>query len=136
MSRDPPEGCSAGPCDESNLFVWSASIVGPSDTAWEGGVYSLSIHFKDNYPTRPPRVRFTTKMFHPNISEGGAVCVDLLGDKWRPVYTVPTMLTALRSLLTDPNTASPNNSRAAELYTQDIKLYNKEVAKCAERSLG
>jgi len=110
--------------------------VGPSDTPWEGGVYSLSIIFRDNYPTKAPRVRFTTKMFHPNINEQGAVCVDLLGDKWRPVYTVPTMLLALRSLLTDPNTASPNNTAAARLYNSDIKAYNKEVAKCAERSLG
>lgn len=130
------QGCSAGPCDEQNLFKWSASIVGPSDTPWEGGVYSLTITFRDNYPTKAPRVRFITKMFHPNINEQGAVCVDLLGEKWRPVYTVPTMLLALRSLLTDPNTASPNNSHAARLYTSDIKAYNKEVAKCAERSLG
>jgi ubiquitin-conjugating enzyme E2 A len=67
---DPPEGCSASPLAEDNMYVWTATVMGPEDTPWEGGIYSLRITFSDRYPDKPPRVRFTTKMFHPNVSAG------------------------------------------------------------------
>jgi ubiquitin-conjugating enzyme E2 A len=60
------QGASAGPLSEENIFVWAASIFGPSDTPWEGGIFSLRMTFCDQYPDKPPKVRFTTKAFHPN----------------------------------------------------------------------
>lgn len=110
--------------------------MGAQDTPWENGVYSLELRFPEQYPSNPPHVRFTTKMFHPNIDTEGHVCVDLLGGSWSPAYTVSAILTALRSLLTDPNTSSANNDTAARLYDRDRKEYNKRVRACAERSLG
>lgn len=66
LQADPPAGCSASPMSEDNLFVWNATVVGPDETAWEGGIFSIRLQFPDQYPMRPPKVRFTCTIFHPN----------------------------------------------------------------------
>lgn len=62
MRQNPPEGVSASPMTEDNLFIWGGTIFGPDDTAWEGGIYSMRLTFTDQYPDKPPRVRFTSEM--------------------------------------------------------------------------
>lgn len=94
--QDSPEGCSASPLNEENLFVWGATIFGPSETAWEGGIYSLRLTFTEAYPEKPPRVRFTSEMFHPNVYTDGTLCLDIIQDKWSPIYTVNTILTSIQ----------------------------------------
>lgn len=60
------QGCSASPQSDDNLYVWAATVFGPDETPWEGGVFSLRITFGDQYPEKPPRIRFTSEVFHPN----------------------------------------------------------------------
>lgn len=74
-----------------------------------GGIYSLRLTFCDRYPEKPPKVRFTTKMFHPNVYVDGNICLDVIAAKWSPSYTVSSILTSIQSLLTDPNVQSPAN---------------------------
>lgn len=133
--QEPPEGCSASPLSEENLFVWGATIFGPPETPWEGGVYALRLTFTEAYPEKPPRVRFTCEMFHPNVYTDGTLCLDIIQDKWSPIYTVNTILTSIQSLLTDPNPASPANPEAAQLYNSDKSAYNKKVRRCAAKSV-
>ena len=61
-----------------------------------GGIYQLRITFPDQYPSKPPRVRFISEMFHPNIFGDGSLCLDILQDKWKPVYTVGSILTSIQ----------------------------------------
>jgi ubiquitin-protein ligase len=56
MQSTPPEGCSAAPLNETSLFQWNASIIGPDDSPWEGGIYGLRLQFPDTYPSKPPRI--------------------------------------------------------------------------------
>jgi len=136
IKTSPPEGVSASPVNEDNLMVWTATIFGPDDSPWEGGIYSLRIIFTDEYPSKPPKeVRFTTEMFHPNIYADGHLCLDIIQDKWSPTYTICSLLTSIQSLLTDPNPNSPANPEAAKLLTADKKAYNKRVRKCSLRSV-
>lgn len=135
IKREPPEGCSASPADESNLFVWQGTIFGPEDTAFEGGIFPLRITFGDRYPEKPPKVRFTGEFFHPNVYTDGTLCLDLLQDQWSPCHNICTLLTSIQSLLTDPNCASPANPEAAQLYLKDTSAYNKRVRKIAQKSL-
>mmetsp|Transcript_31403 Transcript_31403/g.72221 ORF Transcript_31403/g.72221 Transcript_31403/m.72221 type:complete len:159 (+) Transcript_31403:72-548(+) len=136
MHKDPGEGASAAPESDTNVFVWNGTIFGPSDTPWEGGIYSLRMTFCDQYPDKPPKVRFTTKVFHPNVYQDGALCLDIIQDKWSPSFTVSSVLTSIQSLLTDPNCASPANPEAAELYQKDRPAFNRRVRRIAEESLG
>ena len=81
ITQEPPEGASASPLSENNLFVWGATIFGPEDTPWEGkfvqvftniklwpkgGIFSLRMTFPETYPDRAPKVRFITEIYHPN----------------------------------------------------------------------
>ena len=135
MLEEPPNGCSAAPANESNLFIWNASIVGPDDSPWEGGIYSLRLTFPEQYPTEPPFVRFSCEMFHPNIFSDGTLCLDIIQDLWSPIYTTSTILTSIQSLLTDPNPNSPANPEAAKLLVTNIKEYKKRVRFIASNSL-
>ncbi|PRP77637.1 hypothetical protein PROFUN_00498 [Planoprotostelium fungivorum] len=134
LSIDPPEGVSASPVSDNDLFIWNATIMGPDETPWEG-IFHIILGFTEDYPSKPPRdVRFTTHMYHPNVYSDGSLCLDIIQDKWNPTYTVATLLTSIQSLLTDPNPNSPANPEAARLYNSDKKEYNKRVRKYAARS--
>lgn len=74
--------------------------------------------------------------FHPNIYPDGTLCMDLIQDNWSPIYSVCSILIAIRSLLTDPNCASPANPEAAHLYQTDKKAYSRRVRRVAEKSVS
>jgi ubiquitin-conjugating enzyme E2 D/E len=104
LGRDPPSSCSAGPVGE-DLFHWQATIMGPGDSPYSGGVFFLAIHFPTDYPFKPPKVNFTTRIYHPNITSNGSICLDILRDQWSPALTiskgtVPAIYTSRRGMLT------------------------------------
>ena len=113
--------------DENNMMVWYAVMLGPDETVWEGGVYKLHLEFTEEYPNRPPAVKFFTKMFHPNIYHNGKICLDILQKEWTAVYDVSAVLISIQSLLTDPNTQSPANSEAAKMFDEDREQYDERV---------
>ena len=78
LLRDPPANTSAGPVAEGDMFHWRATIVGPADSPYAGGVFFLRIHFPTDYPFKPPRCQFDTKIFHPNVNSNGGICLDIL----------------------------------------------------------
>ena len=80
LRRDPPSTCSAGPMDENDYFRWVASIMGPDDSPYQGGVFFLKIEFPSDYPFKPPKVTFTTRIYHPNVNSNGSICLDILKD--------------------------------------------------------
>ncbi|KAJ7567480.1 hypothetical protein O6H91_02G149900 [Diphasiastrum complanatum] len=164
IQQEPPEGCSASPHSEENLFVWGATVFGPDETAWEGAILPLRLTFGEHYPAKPPRVRFTSEVFHPNgiihthlsiivmslyvsltlkliqnyyvaVYNDGTLCMDIIQDAWSPCHNVCTILTSIQSLLTDPNPSSPANPEAAHLYQTDLQAYNRRVRQCVRKSL-
>jgi ubiquitin-conjugating enzyme E2 A len=127
------KGLFASP-QESNVLLWEAVIFGPEDTQWEGGSFKLLLEFSEEYPTKPPNVKFITNMWHPNIYSDGKICLDILTNQWSPIYDVLTVLTSIQSLLSDPNPDSPANAEAARLYMENIQEYYKKVRECVENS--
>jgi ubiquitin-conjugating enzyme E2 A len=121
--------------DQNNLMLWYAIILGPDDTPWEGGVFKLKLEFTEEYPNKPPVVKFLTQMYHPNIYLDGKICLDILQKEWSPIYNVASILTSIQSLLSDPNTDSPANSEAAKIYDSDKYLYYDKVRECVVNSL-
>ncbi len=118
LEKDPPSNCSAGPIGE-DLYHWQATIMGPSETPYEGGVFFLNIHFPADYPFKPPKINFTTKIYHCNISSSGSICLDILKDKWSPALTINKVLLSICSLFSDCNPDDPLVPEIAQLYRKD-----------------
>ncbi|CAF0965238.1 unnamed protein product [Adineta ricciae] len=127
-------GINATPVD-NDMRVWNALIDGPVDTCYEDGLFTLRMEFTDTYPLTPPSVRFTCKMFHPNVYADGSICLDILQRNWSPTYDVCAILTSIRSLLNDPNPNSPANNEAAKLFLENRRLYESKVRKLVEESI-
>jgi ubiquitin-conjugating enzyme E2 D/E len=94
LGRDPPANCSAGPVGD-DLFHWQATIMGPDDSPYSGGVFFLDIHFPADYPFKPPKVSFTTRIYHCNINSNGGICLDILKEQWSPALTVSKVVVLL-----------------------------------------
>lgn len=119
---------------ENNVMAWQGVILGPDDTPWEGGIFKLLLEFTEDYPNKPPSVKFLTKIFHPNVYNDGKICLDILQSQWSPIYDIAAILTSIQSLLSDPNPASPANAEASQLYESDRLEYNKRVRLLVEES--
>ncbi|KAK4226674.1 hypothetical protein QBC38DRAFT_510251 [Podospora fimiseda] len=124
LGRDPPSSCSAGPAGE-DLFQWQATIMGPSDSPYAQGVFFLSIQFPTDYPFKPPKVQFTTRIYHPNINANGSICLDILRDQWSPALTISKVLLSICSMLTDPNPDDPLVPEIAHVYKTDRAKYEQ-----------
>ena len=123
LGRDPPAHVSAGLVGD-DLFHWRATIMGPLDSPYQGGVFSLTIHFPVNYPFEPPKVAFTTKVYHPNINSNGSISLDILRSQWSPALNISKVLLSICSLLCDPNPDDPLVPEIARLYKTDRARYN------------
>lgn len=95
LQEDPPTGVSGAPTD-NNIMIWNAVIFGPHDTPFEDGTFKLTIEFTEEYPNKPPTVRFVSKMFHPNVYADGGICLDILQNRWSPTYDVSAILTSIQ----------------------------------------
>ncbi|TIA88899.1 hypothetical protein E3P99_02345 [Wallemia hederae] len=133
LSSDPPGGVSGAPCGD-NIMIWNAVIFGPGETPFEDGTFRLLLTFDEQYPNKPPTVKFTSKMFHPNVYANGELCLDILQNRWSPTYDVAAVLTSIQSLLHDPNPNSPANSEAASLYSNNMKEYIRRTKKRSNKS--
>lgn len=133
LQEDPPAGVSGAP-SENNIMVWNAVIFGPEGTPFEDGTFKLIVEFTEEYPNKPPTVRFVSKMFHPNVYADGSICLDILQNRWSPTYDVSSILTSIQSLLDEPNPNSPANSQAAQLYQENKREYEKRVSAIVEQS--
>jgi ubiquitin-conjugating enzyme E2 A len=98
-------------------------------------VFQLRLTFSHDYPDKPPKVRFTSEMFHPNVYADGALCLDIIQDGWNPCQSAGSLLMSIRSLLTDPNCSSPANPEAARMFLDDQAEYKKRVRRLARRSV-
>jgi len=105
------------------------AIFGPPGTLYQGGYFKASLKFPSNYPYAPPSVRFLSKVFHPNVSENGDLCISILHppiddphsgelpcERWNPTQSVRTILLSVISLLNEPNTSSPANVYVSVMF--------------------
>jgi len=122
---DPPCNCSAGPIKDDDLYLWQATIMGPSDSPYHGGVFNLRITFPTDYPFKPPKVEFKNKVYHPNINSNGAICIDILKDSWSPALTISKVLLSVCSMLTDANPNDPLMPDIAHVYRTNRPMFDK-----------
>ncbi|GBC41361.2 kinase-like domain-containing protein [Rhizophagus irregularis DAOM 181602=DAOM 197198] len=125
LLNNPPPGISGNPV-EDDLFHWKATIMGPPDSPYEGCVFYLDIHFPEDFPFKPPRVRFITKIYHPNIDSNGHIDLDILKYNWSPALSTSNLLLSICSFLTDPN-PDCGLTEISNLYKNDRNRYEAIV---------
>ncbi|RIA83919.1 ubiquitin-conjugating enzyme E2-17 kDa [Glomus cerebriforme] len=112
----------AGPI-EDNLFHWQAKFYGPIDSPYESGVFFLAVHFPTDYPFKPPKVNFTTRIYHPNIYCNGSISLEILSCCWSPALTISKVLMSIISLLIDPIPDNPIVPEIAHVCKTDRARY-------------
>ena len=99
--------------------------MGPEDSPYAGGVFFLNIAFPADYPFKPPKVNFTTRIYHCNINSSGGICLDILKDQWSPALTVSKVLLSICSLLTDPNPDDPLVPEIAQSFKDNREVHDQ-----------
>ncbi len=110
----------------SDLKQLIGRIQGPPESPYEGGTFEVDIQIPREYPFLPPKMKFKTKLWHPNVSsQTGAICLDILKDNWSPALTLKTTLLSLRALLTAAEPDDPQDAQVAKQYKSNYKEYIK-----------
>ena len=111
---------------ENDPFTWFCVLKGPTDSPYEGGVFRLKITIPEDYPQVAPKVEFLTTVYHPNISGGGEICLDILNEPqlWSEQLTIQKVMISVLSLMTDANPEDPLCPDVAGLYMRDRKKFN------------
>ena len=126
LEKDPPANCSAGPIND-DIYHWQATIMGPTETPYENGIFFLNIHFPADYPFKPPKINFITKIYHCNIGNSGSICLDILKEKWSPALTINKVLLSICSLFSDCNPDDPLVPEIAKLYRTNRTLHDAKA---------
>uniref|UniRef100_A0ABI7WZA4 Ubiquitin conjugating enzyme E2 E1 n=1 Tax=Felis catus TaxID=9685 RepID=A0ABI7WZA4_FELCA len=132
ITLDPPPNCSAGPKGD-NIYEWRSTILGPPGSVYEGGVFFLDITFTPEYPFKPPKVTFRTRIYHCNINSQGVICLDILKDNWSPALTISKVLLSICSLLTDCNPADPLVGSIATQYMTNRAEHDRMARQWTKR---
>jgi len=115
--QDTQSGVSLRLNNENDLTKLTGFFKGPPGTPYEGGVFLVDITIPNEYPFKPPVMKFATKIYHPNISSvTGAICLDILKDAWTPILTLKSTLISLQSLLQSPEPNDPQDAEVAKHY--------------------
>lgn len=109
---------------DNDLTHWKAWLKGPEGTPYSGGLFDIDIEIPAEYPYNPPKMKFDTKIWHPNISsQTGAICLDVLGKEWSPALTIRTALLSIQALLSSPEPDDPQDAEVAEMYKHNRELF-------------
>ncbi|KAI8452928.1 SUMO-conjugating enzyme UBC9-like protein [Phakopsora pachyrhizi] len=111
------------------MMVWDVGIPGKEGTIWAGGLYKLQMIFPEDYPSKPPKCKFTPPIFHPNIFPSGTVCLSILNEEksWKPAITIKQIVLGIQDLMNDPNNSDPAQIDAFTLYKNNRAAYEQRV---------
>ncbi|MCL7030020.1 hypothetical protein MKW94_014503 [Papaver nudicaule] len=148
LMKNPVDGFFAGLVNDDNIFEWSITILGPAGTPYDGGFFNAVMTFPEDYPVRPPTVKFVSDMWHPNVYPDGKVCISILHDpgedplgyelsseRWLPIHTVESISLSIISMLSSPNDESPANVDAAVEWRDKKDEFIKKVKRIVRRSI-
>ncbi|XP_073296678.1 ubiquitin-conjugating enzyme E2 27-like isoform X3 [Primulina huaijiensis] len=131
-------GINVVPKSEVNLTHFLGTIPGPLGTPYEGGTFKIDIVLTDGYPFEPPKMKFITKVWHPNISsQSGAICLDILKDQWSPALTLKTALLSIQALLSTPEPDDPQDAVVARQVKKLVEMgFPETLVRSALESVG
>ncbi|XP_077177085.1 ubiquitin/ISG15-conjugating enzyme E2 L6 [Paroedura picta] len=118
--------------DETNVLLWKLLLV-PDYRPYNKGAFRIEISFPCEYPFKPPKITFKTKIYHPNVDEEGQVCLPIISNEnWKPATKTEQVIQALITLVNEPEPAHPLRADLAEEFTKDYNsfLCNAEDHTC------
>ncbi|KAF1813190.1 hypothetical protein P152DRAFT_308482 [Eremomyces bilateralis CBS 781.70] len=120
VKADKDAGLQVETLEDHDMSKLRGTFIGPPDTPYEGGTYDVTISVPTNYPFKPPTIRFTTKIWHPNVSSvTGAICLDTLGKAWTPIMNLKSALQSLQLLLSTPEPKDPQDHEVASMMIRN-----------------
>ncbi|KFZ60644.1 Ubiquitin-conjugating enzyme E2 T, partial [Antrostomus carolinensis] len=136
LSTEPPPGITCWqPADQ--LDDLRAQILGGADTPYEKGIFNLEIIVPERYPFEPPKIRFLTPIYHPNIDSAGRICLDVLKlppkGAWRPSLNISTLLTSIQLLMAEPNPDDPLMADISSEYKYNKQLFMLNAKEWTEK---
>eukprot|EP00478_Filoreta_tenera_P002338 GABV01002411.1.p1 GENE.GABV01002411.1~~GABV01002411.1.p1 ORF type:complete len:180 (-),score=39.12 GABV01002411.1:58-597(-) len=121
-----PSNCQLDLPNKDDLLNFKIKVK-PDDGMWQRGTFEFSFSIPENYPHKPPKVKCLTKIYHPNIDLDGNVCLNILRDDWKPIFTVQSVLHGLLFLFVEPNHSDPLNHEAAKVMRTDFPQFERNV---------
>lgn len=113
--------------DESNILTWQVLIV-PDKAPYNKGAFRIEINFPAEYPFKPPKITFKTKIYHPNIDEKGQVCLPIIqAEHWKPATKTDQVIQSLVALVNDPEPEHPLRADLAQEFTKEPKKFFKNA---------
>ncbi|CAG7830170.1 unnamed protein product [Allacma fusca] len=113
--------------DESNILYWVGLIV-PDNPPYNKGAFKIEINYPAEYPFKPPKIIFKTKIYHPNIDEKGQVCLPIISaENWKPATKTEQVIQALVALVNDPEPDHPLRADLAEEFVKDKRKFIKNA---------
>lgn len=131
LSQEPLDGIKVI-MNEEDITDVTAEIQGPDQTPFEAGVFKIKLVLPSDYPSAPPKGFFLTRIFHPNISKTGEICVNTLKKDWQSSLGIGHVLQVVRCLLINPFPESALNEEAGKLFMEDYDDYVKKARMFAE----
>ncbi|KAG6902653.1 hypothetical protein C0995_013778, partial [Termitomyces sp. Mi166 len=122
LKKSPPEGIRIQTNEEDMLDI-TGVIQGPESTPYAGGYFKVKFKFTEEFPAAPPKCWFATKIFHPNVSNIGEICVNTLKKDWKPTYGIEHILVTVKCLLIYPNPESALDEEAGKLLLENYQSY-------------
>ena len=120
LKKEPIVGIYAEP-EIENPRYFKVMIAGPKDSPYEGGLFNLQLYLPEEYPMVPSKVLFMSKIYHTNIDFLGRICLDILKTNWSPALQIRAVLLSVQSLLSEPNTGDPLNTKVNDHWISDKK---------------
>ena len=121
---------------QDSIRYYKVKMNGPSASPYENGVFELELFLPDQYPMSPPKVRFLSRVYHPNIDQIGRICLDILKDKWSPALQMRTVLLSIQALLGAPNPDDPLANDVAEHWKRDEAGAIEKAREMTEKYAG
>lgn len=122
LQGEPVPGISAVPA-ESNARLFSVVIIGPEESPYASGKFKLELFLPEDYPMAPPKVRFLTRIYHPNIDRLGRICLDILKEKWSPALQIRTVLLSIQVRLVRALSLQFRGSRRTFIEREHVNSY-------------
>ena len=128
-----PSKCSVCPIEDDDIYNWKATIIGPDDSPYKGGIFFAHIFFPSDYPFKPLRLEFKTPIYHPNITRRGYIRLDIFEEEWSPALTIDKIFLSISSLLRKPDINRPVDVEIMNIYKKNRKQYETTAKEWTEK---